>query len=96
MSSTSAFILGEEVERFEEEFARYCGVRHCVGTASGTAALTLALMAAGIGRGDEVIVPAHTFIASALAIVHAGADAGAVRRRGRHRPARRRVGRARS
>jgi dTDP-4-amino-4,6-dideoxygalactose transaminase len=69
----SAFILGEEVERFEEEFARYCGVRHCVGTASGTAALTLALMAAGIGPGDEVIVPAHTFIASALAVVHAGA-----------------------
>ena len=73
VSSTSAFILGEEVERFEEEFARYCGVRHCVGIASGTAALTLALLAAGIGRGDEVIVPAHTFIASALAIVHAGA-----------------------
>ena len=73
VSHTSAFILGEEVERFEEEFARYCGVRHCVGIASGTAALTLALLAAGIGRGDEVIVPAHTFIASALAIVHAGA-----------------------
>ena len=69
----SAFILGEEVERFEDEFARYCGVRHCVGTASGTAALTLALLAAGIGAGDEVIVPAHTFIASALAVVHAGA-----------------------
>ncbi len=69
----SAFILGEEVESFEREFAQYCGVRHCVGTASGTAALTLALMAAGIGRGDEVIVPAHTFIASALAVLHAGA-----------------------
>ena len=71
--SSSAFILGEEVESFEREFAEYCGVRHCVGTASGTAALTLALIAAGIGRGDEVIVPAHTFIASALAVVHAGA-----------------------
>ena len=70
---SSAFILGEEVERFEEEFAAYCGTSHCVGTASGTAALTLALLAAGIGPGDEVIVPAHTYIASALAVVHAGA-----------------------
>jgi dTDP-4-amino-4,6-dideoxygalactose transaminase len=70
---TSAFILGEEVERFEEEFAAYCGVRHCVGVASGTAALTLAMKAAGIGPGDEVIVPAHTFVASALGVVHAGA-----------------------
>jgi dTDP-4-amino-4,6-dideoxygalactose transaminase len=69
----SAFILGEEVERFEEEFAAYCGVRHCVGVASGTAALTLAVTAAGIGPGDEVIVPAHTFIASALGVIHAGA-----------------------
>lgn len=69
----SAFILGNEVAEFEAEFAEYCGVRHCVGVGSGTAALTLALLAAGIGDGDEVIVPAHTFIASALAIVHAGA-----------------------
>lgn len=70
----SAYILGEEVERFEDEFARYCGSEHCVGVASGTAALTLALQAAGIGPGDEVIVPAHTFIASALGVVHAGAQ----------------------
>lgn len=69
----SAFILGEEVERFEAEFAEYCGVRHCVGVASGTAALTLAMLSAGIGPGDEVIVPAHTFIASALGVLHAGA-----------------------
>jgi dTDP-4-amino-4,6-dideoxygalactose transaminase len=68
-----AFILGAEVEAFEREFAAYCGVPHCVGINSGTAALTLALIAAGIGRGDEVIVPGHTFIASALAVVHAGA-----------------------
>jgi dTDP-4-amino-4,6-dideoxygalactose transaminase len=67
-----AFILGSEVDAFEREFADYCHVAHCVGVASGTAALTLALIAAGIGRGDEVIVPAHTFIASALAVVHAG------------------------
>lgn len=69
----SAFILGEEVERFEGEFARYCGVDHCVGVGSGTAALTIVLKAAGIGAGDEVIVPAHTFIATALAVIHAGA-----------------------
>ena len=78
----SAFILGEEVERFEDEFAAYCGVAHCVGVASGTAALTIMLQAAGIGPGDEVIVPAHTFVASALAVVHAGATPG-VRRRAR-------------
>jgi dTDP-4-amino-4,6-dideoxygalactose transaminase len=69
----SAFILGAEVEAFEREFAKYCGARECVGVASGTAALALALMAAGIGAGDEVIVPAHTFIASALGVIHAGA-----------------------
>jgi dTDP-3-amino-3,4,6-trideoxy-alpha-D-glucose transaminase len=69
----SAFVLGEEVERFEHEFASACGVGRCVGVASGTAALTLALKAACIGPGDEVIVPAHTFIASALAVLHAGA-----------------------
>ncbi|MFL5782460.1 MAG: DegT/DnrJ/EryC1/StrS family aminotransferase [Thermoleophilaceae bacterium] len=69
----SSFILGTEVEAFEAEFADYCGTEHCVGVASGTAALTLAFQAAGIGPGDEVIVPAHTFIASALAVLHAGA-----------------------
>lgn len=69
----SGFILGEEVEGFEAEFAAYCGVAHCVGVASGTAALTLALRAAGIGPGDEVVVPAHTYIASALGVLHAGA-----------------------
>lgn len=71
--SGSRFILGEEVECFEREFAAYCGVDHCVGVASGTAALGLSFMAAGIGPGDEVIVPAHTFIASALGVLHAGA-----------------------
>jgi len=72
---TSGFTLGEEVERFEAEFADYCGAAHCVGVSSGTAALSLALRAAGVGPGDEVIVPAHTFIASALGVVHAGATA---------------------
>jgi dTDP-4-amino-4,6-dideoxygalactose transaminase len=70
---SSAFILGEEVEAFEREFADHCGTRHCVGVASGTAALTLTLIAAGIDEGDEVIVPAHTYIATALAVLHAGA-----------------------
>lgn len=71
--AASAFTLGEEVECFEAEWAAFCGARHCVGVASGTAALTLALRAAGVGPGDEVIVPAHTFIATALAVRHAGA-----------------------
>ena len=69
----SSFILGSEVDAFEREFADYCGAADCVGVASGTAAIVLALQAAGIGPGDEVIVPAHTFIASALGVVHAGA-----------------------
>jgi hypothetical protein len=69
-----SFILGEEVARFEAAWAAVCGVEHCVGVASGTAALTLMLRAAGIGPGDEVIVPAHTYIASALGVIHAGAQ----------------------
>jgi dTDP-3-amino-3,4,6-trideoxy-alpha-D-glucose transaminase len=70
---SDAFILGPEVGAFEQEFAGYCEARECVGVASGTAALTLALLAAGIGPGDEVVVPGHTFIASALGVLHAGA-----------------------
>lgn len=70
---SDGFILGPEVEAFEREFADYCAARECVGVASGTAALALALTAAGIGPGDEVVVPAHTFIASALGVLHAGA-----------------------
>jgi dTDP-4-amino-4,6-dideoxygalactose transaminase len=69
----SSFILGEEVERFEAAWAAACGTAACVGTASGTAALSILLRAVGIGRGDEVIVPAHTYIASALAVIDAGA-----------------------
>ena len=71
--ASSGFILGEEVERFEADFAAYCGTRYCVGLASGTAALTIMLQAAGVAPGDEVIVPAHTFVATALAVMHAGA-----------------------
>jgi dTDP-4-amino-4,6-dideoxygalactose transaminase len=73
VTRTNGFILGAEVERFEQEFAEFCGARHCVGVASGTAALMIMLRAAGIGPGDEVIVPAHTFLATALAVQHAGA-----------------------
>jgi dTDP-4-amino-4,6-dideoxygalactose transaminase len=70
---SSAFVLGAEVQAFEAEWAAYCGTRHAVGVASGTAALTIALRAARIGAGDEVILPAHTFIATALAVLAAGA-----------------------
>src|SRR5262249_42035943 len=70
---SNAYTLGKEVELFEDEFAAYCDAGHCVGVASGTAALSLMLQAYGIGPGDEVIVPGHTFIASALAVAHVGA-----------------------
>jgi dTDP-4-amino-4,6-dideoxygalactose transaminase len=69
----AAFILGEEVERFEKAFAQYCGVKHCVALNSGTSALHLALITAGIGPGDEVITTANTFIATAEAIAYTGA-----------------------
>jgi dTDP-4-amino-4,6-dideoxygalactose transaminase len=67
------FVLGREVELFEAEFADYLGAGECIGVGSGTGALAVAMRAARIGSGDEVIVPAHTFIATALAVVHAGA-----------------------
>ncbi len=69
----ASFILGPDVALFEEHFATYVGTRHCVGVESGTAALELALAALGIGRGDEVIIPANTYIASALAVSSTGA-----------------------
>jgi dTDP-3-amino-3,4,6-trideoxy-alpha-D-glucose transaminase len=69
----SAFVLGDEVETFEEDLSAFCGVPHAVGVSSGTAALAIALRAAGVGPGDEVIVPAHTFVASALGAIHVGA-----------------------
>ena len=70
----TAFVGGPDVAAFEEEFASFCGARHCVGVASGTDAIELMLLGLGIGRGDEVIVPANTFIATAEAVVRAGAD----------------------
>jgi dTDP-4-amino-4,6-dideoxygalactose transaminase len=69
----AAFVLGEEVEAFEQEFAAYCGVRHCVAVNSGTSALHLALLAAGVKPGDEVITTPNTFIATAEAISYTGA-----------------------
>jgi dTDP-4-amino-4,6-dideoxygalactose transaminase len=69
----SAFIGGEAVDRFEAEWAAYCGTRHCVGLSDGTAALELALAALGVGPGDEVIVPANTFIATVEAVAAVGA-----------------------
>jgi dTDP-4-amino-4,6-dideoxygalactose transaminase len=72
--ASSAFALDREVERFEAEFAEYCEATHCVGVASGTAALALTLSACGIGPGDEVVVPAHAFETAALAVLQAGAS----------------------
>jgi dTDP-4-amino-4,6-dideoxygalactose transaminase len=67
------YVLGPEVEAFEAEFASFVGVRHCVGVANGTEALTIALRALGVQAGDEVVVPALTFYATAEAVVNAGA-----------------------
>jgi len=69
----TSFILGPEVRAFEAAFAEYVGARACIGVNSGTAALQLALMAAGIGAGDEVIVPSFTFFATAEAVSVLGA-----------------------
>jgi dTDP-4-amino-4,6-dideoxygalactose transaminase len=70
---SGSFILGPEVEAFEREFAEYCGARHCVGVGNGLDALTLILRGYGIGPGDEVVVPANTFIATWLAVSATGA-----------------------
>ncbi|MBM3249795.1 MAG: DegT/DnrJ/EryC1/StrS family aminotransferase [Candidatus Omnitrophica bacterium] len=67
------YILGENVSLFEEEFARYCGVKFCVGVGNGLDALELILRACGFGAGDEVIVPANTYIATVLAVSNVGA-----------------------
>jgi dTDP-4-amino-4,6-dideoxygalactose transaminase len=70
---STQFVLGPEVEAFEERFASYCNVRHCVAVNSGTSALHLALLAAGIGPGDEVITVSMTFVATTAAILFSGA-----------------------
>src|SRR6185295_10008826 len=62
-----------EVAGFEAAFAKYCGAEHCVGTNSGTSALHLALLAAGVGPGDEVITVPNTFVATVAAVEYCGA-----------------------
>src|SRR5579863_1439727 len=70
---SASFILGEGVARLEQSFASYCETKHCVALNSGTSALHLALLSAGVGAGDEVITTANTFIATAEAISYTGA-----------------------
>jgi dTDP-4-amino-4,6-dideoxygalactose transaminase len=73
--SSGWYILGEEVESFEQEYAKYCEARYCIGLANGLDALHLALIALGVGPGDEVIVPSNTYIATWLAVSQCGATA---------------------
>ncbi|MGL5694286.1 MAG: DegT/DnrJ/EryC1/StrS family aminotransferase, partial [Peptostreptococcaceae bacterium] len=67
------FILGNEVEKFEEEFAKYCNVRYCIGVGNGLEALHLILRGYDICNTDEIIIPSNTYIATALAVSYAGA-----------------------
>jgi dTDP-4-amino-4,6-dideoxygalactose transaminase len=71
--AASSFVGGSHVERFEEEFAAYCEAEHCIGVGNGTDALELILQALDIGVGDDVVVPANTFVATVEAIVRSGA-----------------------
>lgn len=70
---STQYVLGPEVVAFEERFADYCGVGHCLALNTGTSALHLALLAAGIGPGDEVITVSMTFVATAAAVLYSGA-----------------------
>ncbi|MEA2509594.1 MAG: hypothetical protein QOG21_1676 [Actinomycetota bacterium] len=70
---TTSFIGGPTVARFEEAFAEFCGIRYCIGVANGTDAIELCLRAADVGPGDEVILPTNSFVATAFAVVRAGA-----------------------
>ncbi len=71
--ASGRLILQEDLERFEASLAHYLGVKHAFGVGNGTDGLLLALIASGIGRGDEVIMPSHTFVATGAAVHHAGA-----------------------
>ena len=67
------YIQGKELEVFESEFAEYCTVKHCIGVGNGMDAIHLLLVAYGVGPGDEVIVPAFTWVATANVVVYCGA-----------------------
>jgi dTDP-4-amino-4,6-dideoxygalactose transaminase len=71
--ASTDYVLGEELSRFEHDFAEYCGVRHCVGVGSGTAAIHLVLEALGVSQGDEVIAPANTFFGTVMPVLRLGA-----------------------
>ena len=73
VTSRAAYTMGPELKEFEAGFAEFCEAKHCVGVSSGTDAVRLALQVVGVGPGDEVIVPANTFIATAEAVSHLGA-----------------------
>lgn len=73
VTSRAAYTMGPECEAFEAAFAAFCGTTFCAGVSSGTDAVRLALQAAGVGPGDEVVVPVNTFIATAEAVTHCGA-----------------------
>ncbi len=73
VTSCAAYTMGPELKQFEAAFAEYCGTAYCVGVSSGTDAVRLALQVAGVGPGDEVVVPANTFIATTEAVSHLGA-----------------------
>ncbi len=73
VTSTNGFIGGPYVAAFESEYAEFCGVDECIGVGNGTDAIELILRGLGIGPGDEVIVPANTFVATVEAVVEVGA-----------------------
>jgi dTDP-4-amino-4,6-dideoxygalactose transaminase len=73
VAASGRFILGPEVKAFEDEFAEWLGIRHCVGVGNGTDALQIALRAAGVGPGDDVVLPSLTFYATAEAAANLGA-----------------------
>lgn len=72
--SKNIFINGNYCKKFEHDFSEYCGTQYCVGTGTGLDSIYIILKALGIGKGDEVIIPSNTYIATALAVTYAGAD----------------------
>ena len=66
--------MGEKLQEFEKRFAEYCGSNYCIGTGNGLDSIQIALRAFGIGKGDEVIIPSNTYIATALAVSYVGAN----------------------